>query len=663
LESSEFFALKMGLGAHYQAFLADRLHRDLGVAIEWTGKTFRLPQVPAALCAEMSKRRKAMLAVFAETGGYSAVAAKAVALATRPDKVEVARSTLFEQWQQVGREFGWSQAEAQRLTAPRGRTPQEDPAKAAGETRQDSPRPAAAERLAPEETERKEPPPQDPKAGRARKENPEQPKKPTAKNHRPEDQRPPRRPADAAKQSGAKPAGAKESAAPDPKAAAARRWEAWRKITVSIRKYLPRRRGSPMPRRAERVVGQKKLSFLRLQVRKGYLFPEAPGWSPARFMPSYRIAVARDAAERRKEFAKAEQVAAKFTEGQKFTFQASDKVPAVRAGEWATVVRVEQTGILVQLDDGVYRRIDFREFPHLSAARRRGAVRRDAVARPEKAPPEKETQAKAQAQAQAQDPQKREPEERRAEDQRPPLRPADAPPGSGPKPAEELQPGSPEPKPAAARGWEAWHKVAAPVRKVLTRKPRPKRPKPPKPSRKTEEVIAQKKLPFVRLQVRKGYLFPEAPGWSRARKVRSYRVAVASDAAERRKEQARAERAAAEFTKGQKFTFRATDKVRGVKVGETATVVRVERTGILVQFDDANYRRIDLREHPNLRADRPAPEVRPDATAQREKDRQEKEAEARRKREAEERRRQEEDERRRRESAAHSSAKTQSHSR
>jgi conjugative relaxase-like TrwC/TraI family protein len=455
LESSEFFAVKMGLGAHYQAFLADRLHRDLGVAIEWTGQTFRLPQVPQALSDEMSKRRKAMLAVFAETGGYSAVAAKAVALATRPGKVEVARSTLFEQWQQVGREFGWSQAEARRLIAPHGRTPQERPAKEAEEFRQDSPRPSAAGRVTPEKAEPKAEPARESKTGREREGTQERPQERTAgENRRREDQRPPPSQAEAPPLSGPKPSEASQSGPKQPKSESARRSEAWTKIGASLRKLVP------------------------LEVRRKHPFWRAPQWNAAR-----RVSV-----------------------------------------------------------------------PYLALKRQS------------------------------------------------------------------------------------------------------------KRSRKTEQVIAEKKLPFVRVQVRKGYLFPQAPGWSPASKVRSYRVAVVSAAAAGRKEQARAEKAAAGFAQGQRFTFRTDNKVLGVKAGDWATVVRTEKAGIVVRFDDGTHRRIDLRKFPDLRADRSQRAARPDSTARQEQARRDKEAEARRKREAEERRRKEEEERRRRESAAHSSAKTHSHS-
>ena len=105
---------KMAAGALYRAELAHRL-QGLGFRIERANGLFEISEVSQELMSEFSKRRRAIESELAAKGQESAKAAAVATLTTRDTKQTISREALFEGWQSVGKQFGWSQDEAHSL--------------------------------------------------------------------------------------------------------------------------------------------------------------------------------------------------------------------------------------------------------------------------------------------------------------------------------------------------------------------------------------------------------------------------------------------------------------------------------------------------------------------------------------------------------------------
>jgi len=106
LEPKEMYAHKMAAGAIYRAELAREM-QQMGFAVERENDSFRLAGSPKALEKEFSKRRAEIEAALEEKGFSGAKASEVAALDTREKKESRPRSELFEEWQEVGREFGF----------------------------------------------------------------------------------------------------------------------------------------------------------------------------------------------------------------------------------------------------------------------------------------------------------------------------------------------------------------------------------------------------------------------------------------------------------------------------------------------------------------------------------------------------------------------------
>lgn len=106
--SNPLFRHKMAAGALYRAELAAQLGRRLGVQVERSGTSFEIRGVPRPLMRRFSQRRQQIEGALAAAGYTTAKAAARATLETRAQKTHAPRAALFEQWRQVGREYGWS---------------------------------------------------------------------------------------------------------------------------------------------------------------------------------------------------------------------------------------------------------------------------------------------------------------------------------------------------------------------------------------------------------------------------------------------------------------------------------------------------------------------------------------------------------------------------
>jgi len=115
VSSLSLFQAKMAAGALYRAHLSAVLERSLGIETERYRSWFEVVDVPEDLVAEFSKRREAIEAELDRRGLDTAEAASVAAIETREAKPAVARSELFADWRETGREFDWSTAQADQL--------------------------------------------------------------------------------------------------------------------------------------------------------------------------------------------------------------------------------------------------------------------------------------------------------------------------------------------------------------------------------------------------------------------------------------------------------------------------------------------------------------------------------------------------------------------
>jgi conjugative relaxase-like TrwC/TraI family protein len=112
------FIQKMNGGAAYKDELASQLVQRLAVTIEPREVGFHIQGVPELMCAFYSKRREEIEQVMAERGLSGAVAAKQIALETRPGKESTPSDELFARWRAETAAMGWSTEQAMKLVRP-----------------------------------------------------------------------------------------------------------------------------------------------------------------------------------------------------------------------------------------------------------------------------------------------------------------------------------------------------------------------------------------------------------------------------------------------------------------------------------------------------------------------------------------------------------------
>lgn len=109
LESRALFQHKMAAGALYRTELARQLEARLLVRAIRAGKnSFELEGVDEKIIAEFSKRREAIEEAMKANGAEGAARAAYFTLTTREKKQHIARELLFEKWQEIGKELGFS---------------------------------------------------------------------------------------------------------------------------------------------------------------------------------------------------------------------------------------------------------------------------------------------------------------------------------------------------------------------------------------------------------------------------------------------------------------------------------------------------------------------------------------------------------------------------
>jgi len=111
LDPRAIFRHQLAAGALFRAELAARLELRLGLRARREGRCFELIGVDPALIAEFSKRRAQIEQRLRELGLSGPEAAEKAAFETRDKKSALPRSTLFANWQEVGRTYHWSSKE------------------------------------------------------------------------------------------------------------------------------------------------------------------------------------------------------------------------------------------------------------------------------------------------------------------------------------------------------------------------------------------------------------------------------------------------------------------------------------------------------------------------------------------------------------------------
>ncbi len=106
LQTKELFALKMALGKLYREAMEPDLHQ-LGLATERDGESFRLRDVPQALCRAYSQRRQQIDRTLVARRERGPLASRRAAVDTRPNKRRVSDADLRARWQAVADAHGW----------------------------------------------------------------------------------------------------------------------------------------------------------------------------------------------------------------------------------------------------------------------------------------------------------------------------------------------------------------------------------------------------------------------------------------------------------------------------------------------------------------------------------------------------------------------------
>ena len=128
VRSRDFYQHKMAAGALYRAALGHGLSREFGAELERDGTAFRVKGVPEGLEETFSTRRKQVLEQLDARGLDSPRAAETAALTTRERKGHVARSELFPQWGELGREHGLTSERADTILGGPSRALDQAPA-------------------------------------------------------------------------------------------------------------------------------------------------------------------------------------------------------------------------------------------------------------------------------------------------------------------------------------------------------------------------------------------------------------------------------------------------------------------------------------------------------------------------------------------------------
>jgi conjugative relaxase-like TrwC/TraI family protein len=111
IDPRELYRHQMAAGALFRVQLAHELERRLGLRVRREGRCFEIIGVDRELIATFSQRRREIEAVLRATGRSGAKAAEWAALATRSSKKPRPRAELFAEWQEVGRQHGWTMKE------------------------------------------------------------------------------------------------------------------------------------------------------------------------------------------------------------------------------------------------------------------------------------------------------------------------------------------------------------------------------------------------------------------------------------------------------------------------------------------------------------------------------------------------------------------------
>lgn len=115
IEPKSLYQHKMAAGAIYRAELSYQLQQRLGIETERSGTCFEVKGVPAALTKEFSKRRAEIEEALDKKGFTSSKAAEMAAVSSRDVKEHKPREELLKGWQEIGKTFGFSTDQAQKL--------------------------------------------------------------------------------------------------------------------------------------------------------------------------------------------------------------------------------------------------------------------------------------------------------------------------------------------------------------------------------------------------------------------------------------------------------------------------------------------------------------------------------------------------------------------
>ena len=117
IDSRPLFRNKMLLGACCRAHFAHSLEQEFGWRCERRGNVFEVEGVSKEVCDAHSTRRKEILARLKLTGRSGAKAAAQAAVETRRKKEDIPpRCELFEKWQQINAQLGFTIQSIKALT-------------------------------------------------------------------------------------------------------------------------------------------------------------------------------------------------------------------------------------------------------------------------------------------------------------------------------------------------------------------------------------------------------------------------------------------------------------------------------------------------------------------------------------------------------------------
>lgn len=116
IHSKPLYRHQIAAGVLFQKELARCLEQEMGIKTLFEGRHFVIPGIPRPLCKRHSTRRDAILHYMERKGDFSRAAAEEACLKTRKAKKDIPpRSELLRQWQDIGREYGFSTNQALKL--------------------------------------------------------------------------------------------------------------------------------------------------------------------------------------------------------------------------------------------------------------------------------------------------------------------------------------------------------------------------------------------------------------------------------------------------------------------------------------------------------------------------------------------------------------------